>query len=99
MEKIMTLSLPGAYETASAVMNTIASNVLYSRPDDYVFQRADEIRAMTPDQVNAAAKALDASGLTWLVVGDLSKIEAPLRALELGEVTVLDADGKPVVKK
>lgn len=99
MEKIMTLSLPGAYETASAVMNTIASNVLYSRPDDYVFQRADEIRAMTPDQVNAAAKALDASGLTWLVVGDLSKIEAPLRALQLGEVTVLDADGKPVVKK
>ena len=99
MEKIMTLSLPGAYETASAVMNTIASNVLYLRPDDYVFQRADEIRAMTPDQVNAAAKALDASGLTWLVVGDLSKIEAPLRALELGEVTVLDADGKPVVKK
>jgi len=26
-------------------------------------------------------------------VGDLSKIEAPIRALGLGEVTVRDADG------
>ena len=32
--------------------------------------------------------------LTWVVVGDLSKIEAPVRALNLGEVKVMDADGK-----
>jgi hypothetical protein len=31
-----------------------------------------------------------------VVVGDLSKIEAPLRALNVGEVAVIDADGKPV---
>ena len=99
MEKVMTLSLPGAYETAAAVMNTIASNALYGRPDDYVFKRKAEIEAMTPEQVNAAAKVLDPNGLTWLVVGDLSKTEAPVRALNLGEVTILDADGKPVAKK
>jgi hypothetical protein len=29
-------------------------------------------------------------------VGDLSKIEAPVRALHLGQVQVVDADGKPV---
>ena len=80
-------------------MSTIASNVLYNRPDDYVFKRKAEIEAMTPAQVNAAAKALDPNGLTWLVVGDLSKTEAPVRALNLGEVTVIDADGKPVAKK
>ena len=99
MEKVLTLTLPGAYETASSVMSTIASNVLYSRPDDYVFQRTAEIEAMTPEQVNAAAKALDPAGLTWVVVGDLSKTEAPIRALNLGEVTIVDADGKPVAKK
>lgn len=99
MEKVLTLSLPGAYETASAVMSTIASNVLYNRPDDYVFQRKAEIEAMTPEQVNAAAKVLDPAGLTWVVVGDLSKTEAAVRALNLGEVTVLDADGKPVAEK
>ena len=99
MKKILTLSLPGAYETASAVMGTISGNVLYGRPDDYVFLRKAEIEAMTPAQVNAAAKALDPNGLTWVVVGDLSKTEAPIRALNLGEVTVIDADGKPVAKK
>ena len=31
-----------------------------------------------------------------MVVGDLSKIEKQVRALNLGEVTVLDTDGKPV---
>ena len=99
MEKVLTLTLPGAYETAASVMSTIASNVLYNRPDDYVFKRKAEIEAMTPAQVNAAAKALDPNGLTWVVVGDLSKTEAPVRALSLGEVTVIDADGKPVPKK
>ena len=99
MKKVLTLTLPGAYETASAVMNTISSNALYGRPDDYVFKRSAEIEAMTPEQVNAAAKVLASQALTWLVVGDLSKTQGPVEALKLGEVTVLDADGKPVVKK
>jgi hypothetical protein len=30
------------------------------------------------------------------VVGDLSKIEAGIRALDIGPVQVIDADGKPV---
>ena len=93
---INTLSLPGAYETASSVASTIAGNVMYGRPDDYVVRRKAEIEAMTPAQVAEAAKTLDAGSLTWVVVGDLSQIEAPVRALELGEVTVLDTDGKPV---
>jgi zinc protease len=97
MQKILTLSLPGAYETASSVMGTIASNVLYDRPDDYVFQRKSEIQGMTTAQVNAAAKAIDPNALTWVIVGDLSKIEQPVRALNLGPVQVIDADGN--VKK
>ena len=99
IRNIQTLSLPGAYETASAVMNTIGGIVRYQRPDDYVFKRKAEIEAMTPAQVAEAAKTLDPSRLTWVVVGDLKQTEAPVRALELGEVTVVDANGKPVEKK
>ena len=72
MQKIQTLSLPGAYETASAVMGTIEGNVLYGRPDDYVFKRKAEIEAMTPAKVDAAARAIDPNALTWVIVGDLS---------------------------
>jgi len=96
IRNIQTLSLPGAYETASAVMNTIGGIVRYDRPDDYVFKRKAEIEAMTPAQVAEAAKTLDASKLTWVVVGDLKQTEVPVRALELGEVVVIDGDGNPV---
>ena len=73
--------------------------VRYDRPDNWVQVRNAQVEAFTPAQATAAAKAIDASRLVWVVVGDLSKIEAPVRALNLGEVTVLDADGKPVTKK
>jgi len=86
--------LPGSYETARAVMGAIAGIVEYGRPDDYVTRHAAEIKALTPEQVAAAATAIDPDALTWVVVGDLSKIEQPIRDLKLGEVTVIDADGK-----
>ncbi len=91
-------SLPGAYETARAVMGTIGGIVRYGRPDNWVLARNAQVEAFTPAQANAAAKALAPDNLVWVVVGDLSKIEAPVRALGFGEVTLLDADGKPVGK-
>ncbi len=95
---IQTLSLPGAYETAWAVMSTIGGNVRFGRPDDYVFQRKAEIESMTVRDLAGVATTIDPGALTWVVVGDLAQIEAPIRALELGEVQVLDADGRPVAR-
>ena len=57
---------------------------------------AELIEALTPAQVRAAAATIDPKALTWVVVGDLKQIEAPVRALKLGEVRVLDADGNAV---
>ncbi|MCD9032485.1 insulinase family protein [Luteimonas sp. Y-2-2-4F] len=88
--------LPGSYETASAVLSEIGGIVRYGRPDDYVVRRRAEIESLTPEQVRASASTIDPERLTWVIVGDLSKIEAPVRALELGEVTVVDADGRPL---
>ncbi|MGE8280579.1 MAG: M16 family metallopeptidase [Stenotrophomonas sp.] len=90
-------SQPGAYETADAVLGTIGGIVRYGRPDNWVQVRNAQVAAFTPAQAKAAASGIDANALTWVIVGDLSKIEAPVRALKLGQVTVIDADGKPVV--
>ena len=90
--------LPGSYETAGAVLSTLAGIVRYGRPDDYVFQRKAEIEGLTVDQVKAAATTVDPNALTWVVVGDLKQIEKPVRALKFGEVSIVDADGKPVKK-
>ncbi len=98
IRNIQTLSLPGAYETAAAVASTIGAIVQFKRPDDYVVRRKAEIEAMTPAQVQQAATEIKPQGLTWVVVGDLKQTEAAVRALKLGEVTVIDAEGNPVKK-
>jgi len=88
-------SLPGAFETGRAVMGAIGGIVRYGRPDDYVFQRKARIEALTPQQVAQAATTLDPDRLVWVVVGDLDQVEQPVRALGLGKVQVVDADGNP----
>ena len=94
----MIRSLPGSYETAGAVLGAIGGIVRYGRPDDYVVQRQQKIEGLTPEVVNAAAGTIQPSALTWVVVGDLSKIEEGVRGLDLGQVQVIDADGKPVAE-
>ncbi len=93
-------SMPGRYQTTSAVMGALQGIVLYHRPDDYVQTLKARTEAQTDAEVNAAAKeVIHPDQLTWVVVGDLSKIEQPLKKLDLGVMQVLDADGKPVAGK
>ena len=93
-------SLPGAYETAGAVLGALEENALYDRPDDYVSTLKQRTEAQTDDEVRAAARqVIKPDALTWVIVGDLSRIEQPVRALELGEVSIIDADGNPVAAK
>jgi predicted Zn-dependent peptidase len=90
-------SMPGEYQTTGAVLGALTAMRLYDRPDDYVQTLKGRIEAQTDAAVEAAAKeVIRPDALTWVVVGDLKKIEQPLRDLKLGEVKVLDADGKVV---
>jgi predicted Zn-dependent peptidase len=90
-------SLPGGYETASAVLGALAENALYGRPDDYIATLKQRTEAQTDDAVRAAAtQVIHPEQLTWVIVGDLQRIEAGIRKLDLGPIQVLDADGKPV---
>ena len=93
-------SMPGQYQTTSAVMGAMQGIALYNRPDDYVQTLKSRIEGQTDASVEAAAKEIiHPNQLTWVIVGDLGKIEAPIRALKLGEVQVLDVNGKPVDAK
>jgi zinc protease len=54
-----------------------------------------ELQKVTREAVNAAAeKYATPSRATLLLVGDLSKIEAGIRELKIGEVVILDVEGK-----
>ncbi len=88
--------LPGSFETGRAVLGTLGGIVRYQRPDDYVLVRAAEIEAMNLADTTTAAAAIKPDALTWVIVGDLATIEAPLRAAKIGEVKVIDASGKVI---
>ena len=89
-----TLSLPGRWETASAVLRDIGEIVTYDLPDDYWDTYADNVRNLSLDQIiESADDVIKPDNLLWVVVGDREKIEPRIRELELGEIIHLDADG------
>ncbi len=92
-----TLGLPGSMETDSAVARSYASILQYQLPADYYNTYTARVLALTPEQVNAEAKkAIQPDHLVWVIVGDMSKVEAGVRELNLGEVHKIDADGNTV---
>jgi zinc protease len=92
-----TLELPGSWETMNAVGASIADIVRYGLPDNYYQTYAEKVRQLKTPQLSAAAqKVLVPDKLVWVIVGDRSKIEAGIRALNLGEIHLIDSDGNPV---
>jgi zinc protease len=93
----LTLTLPGSWETASALAGSIGNIVTFGLDDRYYDTFADKVRAQTVESVTAVAgEVVHPNQLVWVVVGDRSKIEPGLRELKLGEITLIDTDGKPV---
>ena len=89
------LALPGSFETAGQVAGAFSDLIELGQPDDYYNRLPGLIGEQTPESVAAAARQLvQPEALTWFVVGDLAKIEAGVRKLDLGEVSVLDGDGR-----
>ena len=86
-----TLRLPGQYETLGALKGGVSDIVTYNRDLDYLNQLPELLDEPSLEDVHAMAqKYIKPDQWTWLIVGDLSKIEEPVRNLNLGTVTVLD---------
>jgi zinc protease len=63
-------------------------------------QEPEKLMSVPLSAVNAAAaKYAATSGATLLLVGDLSKIEPGIRKLNLGEIVIVDVEGRPVARK
>jgi zinc protease len=91
----LTLGLSSDWSKTSGLAGAVIDQLSYDLPEDYYATYPQAISAVTLDAANAAgAELLANKPLTWIVAGDLSKIEAGIRALKLGEVRVIDADGK-----
>jgi zinc protease len=92
-----TLKLAGTWETMGRVAGGLSEMVRFGLPEDYFRTYPDQVRALTRAALaSAAQKVARPEKLTWVVVGDRSKIEAAIKELNFGEVKYLDADGNPV---
>ncbi|WP_189938633.1 M16 family metallopeptidase [Streptomyces sulfonofaciens] len=81
---------PLKYETAAAVAGTLADQVEQHLPDDYqghLYQRF--ATTGTVEATAAVVSAFPVDRLVTVLVGDASQIEEPVRALGIGEVTVV----------
>jgi zinc protease len=89
-------TLAGRWETSSSVVSALNEIETYGLPKDYYVTYADAVRNASDAQINAAAKKfVTPSQLVWVVIGDRAKIEAGIKELGLGEIKILDADGRP----
>jgi zinc protease len=95
MKNLRIRALPGRFETGAAVMGALTAIVQNGWPDDYVQTLRARLAAQSDDQIRAIGRELvKPEQATWVIVGDLAKVEAGVRGLKLGEVQVLDADGQ-----
>ncbi|WP_219132522.1 pitrilysin family protein [Janthinobacterium sp. UMAB-60] len=95
----MNSRLAGRFETLAALDSAALTSLNQGLPDTYWSAYSARMRTLDEAQLaSAGARFVRPDELVWLVIGDLRKIEARVRELGWGEVTVLDVDGKPVAK-
>ncbi len=74
-------SLPGEFESGAALLGALIANASLGRPDDYYGTLVPRLEALTPAQLNAAARLLATDNFTWVVVGDRKTVEPQLAKL------------------
>jgi zinc protease len=90
----MTSRLAGRFETLGALESAAVRTINLKLPDDYWSNYAANMRKLDEASLAAAAgKFIKPGEVIWMVVGDLRKIEAGVRELGFGTMTVLNPDG------
>ncbi|MFD7442753.1 M16 family metallopeptidase [Streptomyces sp. NPDC059909] len=81
---------PLKFETAASVAGTLADQVEQHLPDDYQAQLYARLaQTGTVEATAAVVNAFPVDRLVTVLVGDASEIEEPVKALGIGEVTVV----------
>lgn len=86
---------PIRYESTSAIASAIAGMISFGLPEDYYDSYRDNVRAVTPQAVqDAARRHLHPDRLQLLLVGNESEIRGPVEAMEFGPLFRYDDEGR-----
>ena len=87
------LGLPSGFETTGDISRRLEESYIYRLPDDYYSQYVPKIEAVSATDVQRTARTyLPANRMAVVVVGDRAKVEAGIKALNLGPITVMTVD-------
>ncbi|MEZ5426089.1 MAG: pitrilysin family protein [Pyrinomonadaceae bacterium] len=85
------------FESYGGIAQQIITLWLQELPMAELQREPDEWAKVSLTEANStASKYAKPEGTSLLLVGDLSKIEAGIRDLNLGEIVILDNEGKPI---
>jgi zinc protease len=86
------------FESLGRITNQISNLWALNLPMTELQREYDATSKVTLAQVHAASKKYVLPGSSsMLLIGDRAKIEPGLKALKLGEIVILDVEGKPMV--
>ena len=87
------LGFPAAFETTAGMAGNLVELVVYGLPESFFADYVPKIQAVTAADVRRAANEyLQTDRFAVVVVGDLAKIEKPIRDAGLGPVKVVTVD-------
>lgn len=90
-------SFPNAVQSVQGLTGRIQQLIIWGLPLDFYTTYRERLAAVTPNDLRTVATSrLTPNNVIVVVAGDLSKIEAPIRARNLGTVEVWDPLGKKV---
>lgn len=93
----ITLGLPGDFETTQGAAGRYRDLLTYALPLDYYNGYIERINAVTAADVQRVARQyVDLDHLAIVVVGDRSQIEAGIRALNEGPISIRDLWGEEI---
>ncbi|HST06744.1 MAG TPA: hypothetical protein VLJ83_01145, partial [Gemmatimonadaceae bacterium] len=90
-------SFPSSVQSVQGLSGRIQQLIIWGLPLDFYTSYRERLAAVTPADLSTVATArLTPNNVVVVVAGDLSKIEAPIRARNLGTVEVWDVNGNKV---
>ena len=88
---------PNAVQSVQGLSGRLQSLIIWGLPMDFYTTYRERLAAVTPDDVRRVASTkLTPDNIIVVVAGDLSKIEAPIRARNFGTVEVWDSNGNKI---
>jgi zinc protease len=88
---------PNSVQSVQGLSASLQNLIVWGLPLDFYTTYRERLSAVTPDDIKrVGASKLTPDNVIVVVAGDLAKIEAPIRARNLGMVEVWDASGNKV---